>query len=274
MSLTTHRSADVAEARRSTGELIRHWRAHRRLSQLELSAEVGVSTRHLSFIETGRSVPSPGMVLRLAEYLEVPLRERNRMLLAAGHAPAYPESRLDAPELDSVKTAVRQILGGHEPYPALVVDRLWNVLDATSSIALLIDGVAEDLLTPPMNAYRISLHPDGIAPRIVNAAQWRGHLLHRLHRQTVLSADPGVRALYEEMSGYPGTDAQAAPYPAGPGEVAIPLRIRHGAEILSFVSTIATFGTAIDITVAEISIESFYPADARTREILHDLYAT
>ncbi|WP_406283148.1 helix-turn-helix domain-containing protein [Embleya sp. NBC_00896] len=255
--------------RRSSGELIRHWRQHRRLSQLELSVEVEVSTRHLSFIETGRSVPSREMVLRLAEYLEVPLRERNRLLLAAGHAPAYNESGLDAPELDSVKTALRQILAAHEPYPAVIVDRAWNIIDATSSIGLFANDVAPELTTPPMNAYRVSLHPEGMAPLIVNYPQWRAHLLHRLRRQAVITADPVVQALYDEVCAYPGGEPPTA---AGPGAPAIPLQIRYGTEILSFVSTLATFGTAVDITLAEISIESFYPADKRTGQVLRELF--
>ncbi|MGC0420567.1 helix-turn-helix domain-containing protein [Embleya sp. AB8] len=261
--------AEHAAGRRATGELIRHWRRHRRLSQLELSVEVAVSTRHLSFIETGRAVPSREMVLRLAEYLEVPLRERNRLLVAAGHAPEYHESRLDAPELDAVMGAMRQILTGHGPYPAVIVDRAWNVLDATASVALFTEGVAAELLTAPLNAYRISLHPRGLAPRIVNLAQWRAHLLHRLRRQVAITGDPLTRELYDEVSGYPG---DAPPNAAGPGAPAVPLGIRHGDEVLSFVSTVATFGTAVDITVDEISIESFYPADRRTGRVLRELY--
>ncbi|MFE2870336.1 MULTISPECIES: helix-turn-helix domain-containing protein [unclassified Embleya] len=268
-SIVTERPAGRPAGRRSSGELIRHWRQHRRLSQLELSAEVEVSTRHLSFIETGRAVPSRDMVLRLAEYLEVPLRERNRMLLAAGHAPAYNESRLDAPELHAVMTAMRQILVGHGPYPAVIVDRAWNIVDATPSIALFTEGVAPELLTDPLNAYRVSLHPEGMAPRIVNLPQWRAHLLHRLRRQVAITGDPLVRELYDEVSGYPGGEP---PNAAGPGAPAIPLGIRFGGEVLSFVSTVATFGTAVDITVAEISIESFYPADKRTGQILRELH--
>ncbi|WP_439676479.1 helix-turn-helix domain-containing protein [Embleya sp. MST-111070] len=265
------RSAGPA-ARRTGGELIRHWRRHRRLSQLELSVEVAVSTRHLSFIETGRAVPSRDMVLRLAEYLDVPLRERNRMLLAAGHAPEYHESRLDAPESDPMPAVLRQILAGHGPYPAVIVDRAWNIVDATPSIAMFVEGVAPELLTEPLNAYRISLHPQGLAPRIVNLPQWRAHLLHRLRRQVAITGDPLTRELYDEVSGYPGGQGDEPPPGAGPGAPAITMGIRHGGEVLSFVSTVATFGTAVDITVAELSIESFYPADKHTGRLLREWF--
>ncbi|MCF2531523.1 helix-turn-helix domain-containing protein [Yinghuangia soli] len=251
---------------------MRRWRQQRRLSQLELSVQVGISTRHLSFVETGRSVPSRAMVLRLAEYLAVPLRERNRILLAAGHAPAYTESRLDAPALQAVMAAVRQILAAHEPFPALIVDRAWNVVDATSSIALFTGDAAPWLLEHPMNAYRIGLHPDGLVSRIVNAEQWRAHLLHRLRREAAITGDPLVEALYEEVSGYPGCSGKPEPAITGAGEPALPLLLRHGGEVLSFLSTVATFGTAVDITVAEISIEAFYPADRRTGEGLREIF--
>ena len=245
------------------GPLLRDWRRRRRLSQLDLALEAGVSARHLSFVETGRSKPSRQMVLHLAEQLDVPLRERNALLLAAGYAPSYAERALDDPELAPVREALDLVLAGHEPYPAAVVDRRWNLLAGNRGIALLTDGVAPWLLEPPVNVLRVSLHPDGMAPRIANLAEWRGHLLDRLGREAVLTGDPEVAALFDELAGLPSRPpAQDA---RDFGGIAVPLRLRTpgGAE-LSFLSTVSTFGTAIDITVAELSIESFFPADAAT----------
>jgi transcriptional regulator with XRE-family HTH domain len=247
------------------GELLREWRQRRRLSQLDFSLQAGISSRHLSFVETGRSTPSRDMVLHLAEELRLPLRERNRLLLAAGYAPVFSEGRLGSPELAAVTEAVRQVLAGHEPYPAAVVDRWWNLVDANSGLALLTGGVAPELLEPPVNVLRASLHPDGLAPRILNLGQWRGHLLSRLRQQVELTGDPELARLLAELEEYPGGDPAAAePAPS----LVVPLRVRHGDAELSFVSTVTTFGTPLDVTVAELVIESFFPADDATAAAL------
>ena len=253
--------------RSRVGPLLREWRRRRHLSQFELALEADVSARHLSFVETGRSRPSPEMVIHLAERLEVPLRERNRLLLAAGYAPRYGQRGLDDPELGPVAEAVQRVLTGHEPYPAVVVDRHWGMVAANRAIALLTDGCAAHLLEPPVNVLRLGLHPDGLAPRIVNFAQWHEHLLDRLDRQAVASGDPALRALHEELAALPGAGDDAPPEPSL-GDVAVPLRLRHDGGELTFISTVTTFGTAIDITVAELAIESFFPGDARTAEVL------
>lgn len=254
------------QLQRSVGELLRQWREHRRLSQLELAIQAKVSTRHLSFVETSRSKPSRDMVLNLAEQLEVPLRERNHLLLAAGFAPVYSETALDSPQLSLVRRTIRQVLRGHEPYPAVVVDRSWNVLDRNTSTAVFTAQAAPELLTPPTNVLRVSLHPRGLAPRIVNLGEWRAHLLGRLRRQIRLTADPGLTELYDELRGYPCD--QPEPEIPGLGAVMVPLRIRHEDRVLSFFSTVATFGTPLDVTVAELVIESFYPADPETVALL------
>jgi transcriptional regulator with XRE-family HTH domain len=250
------------------GELLRHWRERRRISQLDLAISAEISTRHLSFVETGRARPSREMVLRLGEHLDVPLRERNHLLLAAGFAPAYGESALSAPEMATVRAAVAQVLAGHEPYPAVVVDRYWNLVDANSSVSVLTEGVAPELLAPPANVLRLALHPDGMAPRVLNLGEWRADLLGRLRRHVEATADPELAELLAEMHGYPGAQPASAGEIPGRGEIFVPLRLRHGAAELSFFSTIATFGTPLDVTVAELAIESFYPADPGTGEYL------
>jgi transcriptional regulator with XRE-family HTH domain len=247
------------------GPLLRSWRERRRLSQLDLALEAGVSARHVSFVETGRSRPSAEMVLHLAEQLEVPLRERNALLLAAGYAPAYAERPLDAPEMTAVREAIDRVLAAHDPYPAAVVDRSWNLVAANRGMGLLVAGVAPELLAPPANVMRMSFHPDGAAPRILNLGEWQAHLLERLARQVAATGDAGLEALLEEVRGYPAPEDADAPADNG---IAIPLRIRTEEGDLELLSTIATFGTAVDITVAELSIESFFPADERTGEIL------
>jgi transcriptional regulator with XRE-family HTH domain len=247
------------------GPLLRSWRRRRRLSQLDLALEAGVSARHLSFVETGRSRPSAEMVLHLAGRLEVPLRERNALLLAAGYAPAYAERPLDAPEMTPVREAIDRVLAGHEPHPALVVDRQWELVAANRGLGLLLEGVAGELLEPPVNVLRVGLHPAGLAARIANLGQWRAHLLERLGRQVSVTGDPALRTLLDEVAAYPGPE----PPEARPGdEIAVPLRLRTDDGELTFLSTVSTFGTAVDITVAELSIESFFPTDARTAEIV------
>ncbi|AOS63912.1 helix-turn-helix transcriptional regulator [Actinoalloteichus hymeniacidonis] len=253
------------------GALLRSWRERRRWSQLELSSQAEVSTRHLSFVETGRSTPSREMVLRLAEHLDVPLRDRNGLLLAAGHAPVYTETGLDSPRLASVRAAVGRVLAAYEPYPAVLVDRSWNILDGNSGIALLTDGVAPELLAAPANALRISLHPDGMAPRIVNLEQWREHLLDRLGRQAANGGDPDLRALHTELSGYATSARPEATEPtAGLGDIAVPLRLRHDDGVLNFISTVTTFGAPLDVTMDELAIESFLPADEATSSVLRE----
>jgi transcriptional regulator with XRE-family HTH domain len=256
---------------RPVGELLRQWREHRRLSQLELSIQADISTRHLSFVETGRSTPSRDMVLHLSDELDLPLRERNQLLLAAGYAPVYAETALDAPKMSAIRGAVRQILTAQEPYPAVVVDRHWNMVDANATIPLFLVGVAPPLLTPPANVLRVSLHPEGMAPRIVNLGEWRAHLLGRLRRQVTLTADPDLSTLYEELRGYPCDQPEPEVELPGPGDVVVPLRIRYDGGELAFFSTVATFGTPLDITVAELAIESFFPADEATAAALPSL---
>lgn len=251
------------------GELLRDWRQRRRFSQLDLALDADISTRHLSFVETGRAKPSRGLLLHLAEHLDVPLRERNALLLAAGYAPIYRETPMDAAAMAPVRDALDKILTGHEPYPAMIVDRCWNLVAAnTPAIDLLTEGIAPELLTPPVNALRIALHPQGVAPRIVNLAAYSAHLLTRLQRQAALSGDPDLDALYRELMAYPGVHPGT---PAGAEPAAMlfhPLRLRTAAGELQFFSTLATFGTALDITLAELAIESFFPADEHTTAAL------
>jgi transcriptional regulator with XRE-family HTH domain len=257
----------LARSSRSTpavGQLLREWRERRRISQLDLSIQAEISARHLSFVETGRSQPTPGMILRLSEQLDVPLRERNALLLAGGYAPAYPEHSLDEPELTRLRAALRQILTGHQPYPALVINRWWEMLDGNAAVAVLIDGCDPALLTPPVNALRVSLHPDGMASRIANLPQWRAHILERLHRQVQATRDPRLAELLDELSRYPGGAAERPE----PTDVAVPLRLRHNGKELAFFSMTAVVGAPLDVTVAEVAIESFYPADADTAEAL------
>jgi transcriptional regulator with XRE-family HTH domain len=255
------------------GEKLRGWRERRRVSQLDLSLQAGVSARHLSFVETGRSKPSSGLILRLSEELDVPLRERNALLLAAGFAPAYPEHGLDAPPLSAVTEAMRQVITAHMPNPALAVDGHWELIDANDAVNLLVEGSAPELLEPPVNALRLSLHPDGMAPRILNLAQWRRHVLFRLRRQADRSGDPFLHELHEELRGYPGDGPGHGAGPRNDGEaggdqsaadVVLPMRIRIADREISFLSTTTVFGSPLDVTVAELAIESFYPADAES----------
>ena len=223
-----------------------------------------MSARHLSFVETGRSRPSADLVLNLAERLDVPLRDRNRLLLAAGHAPVYEQHALDDPEMAPVRETLGLILRGHEPYPALVVDGAWEMLAANRAVALLVEGVAPELLEPPLNVLRVSLHPDGVAPRIANLGEWRAHVFGRLERQIALSGDRALETLLDELRGYPGPDAPPDPS----HEIAVPLRFTSPAGELAFISTVSTFGTAVEVTASELSIESFFPVDERTAEIV------
>jgi transcriptional regulator with XRE-family HTH domain len=260
---------DMNSAALHVGDHLRLWRHRRRMSQLDLACEADVSSRHLSFIETGRSLPSRDMLLHLAESLEVPLREQNVLLVAAGYAPVFPERRLDDPVMQAARAAVELVLAGHEPYPALAVDRHWNLVTANRAVPPLLAGVDETLLRPPVNVLRLSLHPGGLAPRIANLAQWREHLLARLQRQADQTADPKLIALIEELRCYPAPCAPHGPGPreAGPA-IVIPLQLTTAGGTLSFFSTTTVFGTPVDITLSELALESFFPADVATAEAL------
>ena len=256
----------------SIGPLLRGWRERRRLSQLELALDAGISTRHLSFVETGRSRPGREMLLRVLEQLEVPFRERNRLLLASGHAPAFPERSLDDPELLPVRAAVDQILTRHEPYPAVVVDRAWNLVAANSAMRALTEAVVIDpaLLEPPVNIMRVGLHPRGLAPLIVNLGQWHAHFCQRLEQQLAVTGDPDLAALLEEVAGYPipGDEPDPAPDPEA-REMLGPVRFRApGGGELSFFGMFATFDTPFEVTTSELAMELLFPADQATAEAL------
>ena len=254
------------------GKMLREWRQRRRLSQLDLALEAGVSTKHLSFVETGRSRPSPEMVVHLADQLQVPLRDRNQLLLAAGYAPHYSARSLDDPELAPIRDALGHVLAGHEPYPALAVDAGWNLVASNGALGPLLEGVASELLQPPANCMRIALHPDGMAPRIANLAEWRAHLVYRLERQIRLTGDEGLLDLRDELLGYPDAPAREPVPPSGDLMVELKLATDDGGQ-MAFFSTVTTFGTAVDITISELSIEAFFPADAGTAAILNSAAA-
>ena len=257
------------------GEHLREWRQRRHLSQLDLAVDAEISARHLSFVETGRATPSREMVLKLAERLDVPLRERNVLLVAAGFAPAFPQRSLDDPMLKSARQAIDLVLKAHEPNPALAYDRHWNLVTANRMVAPLLDGIPERLLGQPLNVLRLAFHPEALAPHTVNLAEWCGHLLERLHRQCEATADPELIKLYNDLKAYP-MPARAAPLPPD-NNVAIPLRLRHKGEVLSFISTTMVFGTPVDVTLSELALETFFPADdltaARMRQIAAELGA-
>ena len=252
------------------GLLLRSWREQRHLSQLDLATEAEISQRHLSFVESGRSAPSRDMVLRLAEQLDVPLRERNAMLISAGFAPVFRDRPLDDPALVRAKATLDRILRAHEPYPALTVDRHWTMIAANAAVAPLFGGVDPALTRPPVNVLRLSLHPRGLAPLIINLAEWRAHLLERLRRQFRIGRDPVIDTLLRELTAYP---CAAKPVDAGilDGEIAIPLRFRALGGVLSFLSTTTVFGTPTEITLSELSLEAFYPADAQTASAMQSL---
>lgn len=256
------------------GPLLKEWRQRRRLSQLDLALEAEISQRHLSFVESGRARPSREMVLRIAERLTVPLRARNALLVAAGHAPEYAERGIEDPALAPAMEAVRMILSGHEPWPALAVDRHWNLLAGNRIAMRLMEGVDAALLTPPVNVVRLSLHPGGLAPRIANLRAWKTHLMDRLKRDADASADPGLEALLAEIARYPGGPA-AAPSAAERerGLIATPLRLRMPGGELAFISTTTVFGTATDVTLAELTLETFFPADGDTAAALRAMAA-
>ncbi len=255
---------------RPIGDALRGWRQRRRLSQLELATDANISSRHLSFLETGRARPSRDMVLHLAEALDIPLRERNALLVAAGFAPVFAERKLDDPALTAARQAIDLVLAGHAPYPALAVDRHWTMVAANAPVGALIAGVAAELLKAPVNVLRLSLHPQGLAPRIANLAEWRAHLLARLRRQIDLTADPVLDALMRELMDYPAPRAGRGATPDSDyAGVLVPLQLMSDTGTLSFFSTTTVFGTPVDITLAELALEAFYPADAATAGALN-----
>jgi transcriptional regulator with XRE-family HTH domain len=251
----------------SFGPLLRERRQRRRVSQLDLALDGNISARHLSFLETGRARPSREMVLHLAEHLAVPLRDRNVLLTAAGFAPAFAERPLDDPSLSAARRAVDLVLNGHAPYPAIAVDRHWTLISANSAVPTLLSGVNPALLRPPVNVMRLALHPAGLAPRIRNLAEWRAHLLDRLRQQIDASGDPVLASLLEELKAYPAP--RTPPPPRRTTPMVVPLELTSGSgTVLSLFSTVTIFGTPLDVTLSELALECFYPADAATAEIL------
>nr|WP_274424830.1 helix-turn-helix transcriptional regulator [Chelativorans sp. YIM 93263] len=265
---------ELNTTRDSVGDLLREWRQRRRVSQLHLALEAGISQRHLSFVESGRSAPSREMVLKLAETLSVPLRERNRLLLTAGYALPFAERSLGDPALKPAMDAVQRVLDGHAPNPALAIDRHWTMLLANGAVApLLADVEDKSLLEPPVNALRLSLHPKGLAPNILNLAEWRAHVLERLQGLNDLVADPVLAELEKELSSYPGGKVSVRPRTDRSGGIAVPLQIRvRGAE-LSLITTTTVFGAPLDVTLSELAIESFFPADEATARFLREAQA-
>jgi len=255
------------------GEHLRQWRQRRRMSQLDLANDAEISARHLSFMETGRAAPSRDMLLRLAERLDVPLRERNVMLVAAGFAPAFAQRPLDDPAMASARTAIESVMKAHEPHPALVVDRHWNLVSANRMVGPLLEGVAPSLLQGQINVLRLSLHPDGLALRTANLLEWRAHLLERLHRQCETTADAQLIALHNELKRYP-VPARSGPPPRISESVVVPFQLRFHGDILSFISTTMVFGTPVDITLSELALETFFPADALTADRLREVART
>ena len=252
----------------SFGERLREWRQKRRMSQLDLAADAELSTRHLSFVETGRSKPSRDMVLRLSEALEVPLRQRNDLLIAAGYAPIFPERTFDDSALAAAREVVQRILDAHMPFPALAVDRHWHLLAHNAAVQALVAGASEKLLERPVNVLRLSLHPDGLAPRIANLAEWKRHILHRLRHQLSESGDPALEELIEELGSYPAP-ASKEPFQLGSEvPIAVPMIFDSPAGRLSFISTTTVFGTPVEVTLSELAIETFFPADSETARLL------
>lgn len=258
-------------ASRPVGELLRDWRQRRRMSQLLLATEADISTRHLSFVESGRALPSREMVMHLAERLDVPLRARNTLLEAAGYAPLFRERPLSDPQLAAAREAVELVLKGHEPYPALAIDRHWTIVAANGALAPLVGAASAALLAAPVNALRLSLHPEGIASSIVNWHAWRAHVLARLQRQIEVSGDGTLAALREELTAYPtppGAQTEQEDGNAALNQIAVPLRLRTPLGVLSFFSTTTVFGTPVDVTLSELAIEAFFPADPQTAAAL------
>jgi transcriptional regulator with XRE-family HTH domain len=243
--------------------LLRRWRVHRRLTQADLALAADSSTRHLSCLETGRAQPSREIIHRLAELLDIPLRERNGLLLAAGYAPAFQESAVDG--LEAAKAAMDRVLQAHRPYPAFAVDRRWNVVLSNGALPQLYEGCAERLLEPPVNAMRLILHPAGMAPRILNYAAWRAYSVSVLRHQVEASVDPVLQSLAAEIAAYPDPSGAAAPASfEGSDRLATPLRVATRLGVMSFLNTVTVFGTANDVTLAELALEMLFPADDET----------
>jgi transcriptional regulator with XRE-family HTH domain len=263
----------------TVGNLLREWRQRRRLTQMELSFDAEVSSKHLSFVESGRARPSREMILRLAERLEVPLRERNAMLLAAGYAPVFPQRELSDPALELARKAIDVVLAGHEPYPALAINRHWTLVAANRAVNTLLKKVDPELLQPPANVLRVTLHPKGLAPLIANYHPWRAHVLDKLRRQIEVSADPVLVELLSELRAYSvpevwAKEPAAAASANAHGDFVVPFQLISDDGVLSFFSTTTVFGTPVEVTLAELSIESFYPADAVTAAHLHKINQT
>jgi transcriptional regulator with XRE-family HTH domain len=257
----------MKENAQTVGGLLKTWRERRRRSQLDLALDAEISTRHLSFVETGRARPSREMILLLAENLEIPLRERNKILIAAGFAPQFSEKTFDDVSFAAARRAIELILKAHEPFPALAVDRHWNMVAANKTVPLMLEGVAAKLLAPPVNVLRLSLHADGLARRIVNLGEWREHLLTRLKKQVADTADFGLEELLKELGGYEIKGERAEKSAKFEDSIVVPLKIETDFGLLSFISTTTVFGTPVDVTVSEIALETFFPADDRTREV-------
>ena len=258
----------------SFGDQLRQWRQRRRLSQLGLAAEADLSTRHLSFVETGRAKPSREMVLRLSDALELPLRSRNAMLVAAGHAPTYPERPFDHVSLAGAREVIQRILDAHMPFPALTVDRHWNLLAHNAAVPALMAGAAAHLLEPPVNVLRLSLHPEGLAPRIVNLAEWKHHIVERLRHQIAQSGDSKLEALLDELRVYPAPASKGPVRGGSEGSLAVPLVFESPHGTLRFISTTTVFGTPMEVTLSELAIETFFPADSETAERLRQFAST
>ncbi|HXR30516.1 MAG TPA: helix-turn-helix domain-containing protein [Solirubrobacterales bacterium] len=263
----------MASSQTPIGQLLREWRRRRRLSQLELALDAGISARHLSFIETGRSKPGREVLLCVVEHLQIPLRERNQLLLAAGHAPAFPERSLVDRELAPVRNALDRILTAHQPYPALAIDRGWNVVAANSAIGVLAEWIDRELLNPPINALEIGFHPRGLAPWVVNLGQVRAYFLERIERQIAVTADDRLDELREMVACSPAPDhPRLPPGEAAAREILTPLRLRTpDGQDLSFLGTVASFGFAGEVTTSELSIELLFPADRATAEFFEDI---
>lgn len=268
---TTLAAPSPSSSAQPFGTLLREWRQRRRLSQLDLAMDADISTRHLSYVETGRASPSRAMVLHLAEQLDVPLRERNTLLTAAGYAPLYPERTLDDPALQVARQTVERLLKAHEPHPALAVDRHWNMLAHNQPVLLLMEGIAPELMQPPVNVLRVSLHPQGVAPRIVNLLGWREHLFERLRHQINVSADPVLVELLKELQAYPVPEGADEHEHIPANAVAVPLQLRMPTGVLSFLSTTTVFGTPIDVTLSELALETFFPADDFTAQAVRHM---
>ncbi|HLV07102.1 MAG TPA: helix-turn-helix transcriptional regulator [Croceibacterium sp.] len=254
------------------GEMLREWRGRRKLSQLDLALASEVSSRHLSFVETGRATPSAPLVDRFARELTMPLRAHNALRIAAGYAPVHSERPLDDPALAEARAIVQRVLNAHEPSPALAIDRAWNLVDANAALPMLLAGIDEELLQPPLNVLRVALHPRGLAPRIVNFSEWRAHLLARLEAQIAASGDAALIALDQELRRLPFPDTAPPPRLSGPA-IAVPLLLESPVGRLSFISTTTVFGTPLDVTLSELAIEAFFPADQETGERLRVLTA-